>query len=48
MNEYKCCQNCANSHSMCGMLICRLHEAYVPSMWKCSWWVKEAKDEDDE
>lgn len=47
MNNDKSCQNCAHKITMCGMLLCTWNKAYVPTRTgKCSWWVKEVKEND--
>lgn len=47
MEPNKICYDCEHSHSMCGELICRWHEAYVSPTGKCSWWVKKVEEKEN-
>lgn len=39
------CSNCEHCIKMCGMYLCKMHEAYVNSTYKCGWYCKRLKEQ---
>ena len=46
MSDSKCCSNCEHCSKICGMYLCRWHEAYVKPTYKCGWYCKRVMEEE--